>query len=121
MGPIGYLETSLRNYHSSLRHIAEEGRSHLHGGGRLTPRRFYVSVLRTAKITQRWRQITERLLSTGGMILAMEYGSTQRKTCPLATLYTTNPKETGLALKPGLRAAMTVTNLLNRKEAFNIP
>jgi hypothetical protein len=63
----------------------------------------------------------ERLLSTGGMILTREYGSTQRKICPLTTLYTTNPKQTGQALNPGLRAALTATNLLNHKEAFNIP
>ena len=78
-------------------------------------------VLRTAKITQRWRQILERLLSTGGMILTREYVSTERKTCPFTALYTTNPKQTGLALNPGLRAAVTATNLLNHKESFNIP
>jgi hypothetical protein len=62
-----------------------------------------------------------RLLSTGGMILTREYRSTQRKTCPLATLYTTNPKQTGLAHNPGLRAVMTATNHLIHKEAFNVP
>jgi len=63
----------------------------------------------------------ERLLSTGGMILTREYGRTQRKKSPLATLYTTNPKQTGQALNPGLRDAMPATNVLNHKEAFNIP
>jgi hypothetical protein len=34
-----------------------------------------------------------------GMILTGESRSTRRKTCPSATLSTTNPKQTGLELK----------------------
>jgi len=33
MGPIGYPETSARNYHSTFRNTPEECRSHLHRGG----------------------------------------------------------------------------------------
>jgi len=35
MESIGWSETSVRNSHSTLRKIAEEGMSHLHGGGSL--------------------------------------------------------------------------------------
>ena len=40
MQPIGYPETSVQNYHSTLRNIPEERRSHLHRGGSLKSRRF---------------------------------------------------------------------------------
>jgi len=35
MGPIGFPETSVRNYHSTLREIPKELRSHLYRGGSL--------------------------------------------------------------------------------------
>jgi hypothetical protein len=35
MGPIGFTETSVENYHSTLRNIPEERRSQLHRGGSL--------------------------------------------------------------------------------------
>jgi hypothetical protein len=38
LGPIGCPATSVQNYHSTLRNILEERRSHLHRGGRLTSR-----------------------------------------------------------------------------------
>jgi hypothetical protein len=38
MGPIGCPETSLQNYHTTLRNISEEHRSHLHRGGSLESR-----------------------------------------------------------------------------------
>jgi hypothetical protein len=42
MGSIGYPETSVQKYHSTLRSIAEERRYHLHSGGSLKPRSYYV-------------------------------------------------------------------------------
>jgi len=38
MGPLNCPETSVRNYHSTLRHIPEGRRSHLHRGGSLKSR-----------------------------------------------------------------------------------
>jgi hypothetical protein len=38
MGPIRCPETSVKDYHSTLRNIAEESTSHQHGGGSLKPR-----------------------------------------------------------------------------------
>jgi hypothetical protein len=38
MGPIGCHETSVKDYHSTLRNIPEEHRSHLHRGGNLESR-----------------------------------------------------------------------------------
>ena len=38
MGPIGCLDTSVRNYHFTLCNIPEERRSHLHRGGSLNSR-----------------------------------------------------------------------------------
>ena len=38
MGPIGCPETSVRNYHSTLRKITKELRSHVHRGGSLKSR-----------------------------------------------------------------------------------
>jgi hypothetical protein len=38
MGPIGCLETSVQNYHSTLRNTPEERRSHLNRGGSLKSR-----------------------------------------------------------------------------------
>jgi len=38
MGPIGYPETSIWNYHSTLRNFPEERRSHLHRGRSLKSR-----------------------------------------------------------------------------------
>jgi hypothetical protein len=38
MEPIGCLDTSVDNYHSTLRHIPEERRFHLHRGGSLKSR-----------------------------------------------------------------------------------
>ena len=38
MGPLDCPETSVRNYHSTLRNIPEECRSHLHRGGSLKSR-----------------------------------------------------------------------------------
>jgi hypothetical protein len=38
MGPIGFPETSVQNYHSTLRNIPEERRSNLHRGGSLISR-----------------------------------------------------------------------------------
>jgi hypothetical protein len=44
MGPISFPETSVQNCHSTLRHIPEERRSHLHGGGSLKSRMFSPAV-----------------------------------------------------------------------------
>ena len=38
MGPIGCPETSVQNYHPTLRNTPEERRSHLHDGGSLKSR-----------------------------------------------------------------------------------
>jgi hypothetical protein len=38
VGPIGCPETSVQNYHSSLRKITEERRYHFYGGGSLNSR-----------------------------------------------------------------------------------
>ena len=38
MGPLNCPETSVRNCHSTLRHIPEERRSHLHHGGSMKSR-----------------------------------------------------------------------------------
>jgi hypothetical protein len=39
VGMIGFPETSVQNYHYTLRNIPEERRSHLHRGGSLKSRR----------------------------------------------------------------------------------
>ena len=38
VGPIGCPESSVQNYHSTLRNIPEDHRSHLHRGGSLNSR-----------------------------------------------------------------------------------
>ena len=40
MGPIGCPETSVHNYHFTLRNIPEERRSHLHRGGSILVGKF---------------------------------------------------------------------------------
>jgi hypothetical protein len=44
--------------------------------------------------------------------------STRGKTCPSATLSTTNPTWTDLGLNPGLRSDRPVTNRLSRGTAY---
>jgi hypothetical protein len=45
MGPIGCLETSVQNCHSTLRNIPEERRSHLHHGGSLKSRMKLLNII----------------------------------------------------------------------------
>jgi hypothetical protein len=49
----------------------------------------------------------------GGMKLAGENRSTRRKTCPSATLSTTNPTWTDLGSEPGLRGGRQAANRLS--------
>jgi hypothetical protein len=74
--------------------------------------RDYDSELRPAKGLQfipRW-QGTE---SHGGTILTEENQGTRSKTCPSATLSTTNPTQTDSSAKPGLRCERPSTNRLS--------
>jgi hypothetical protein len=48
MGPIGCPETSIRNYHSTLRKTPEERKSHLHRGGSL--KSLSISFLKTSQL-----------------------------------------------------------------------
>jgi hypothetical protein len=57
------------------------------------------------------------LESDGGMILTGENRRTRRKTCPSATLSTTNPTWTDLGANPGLRGEGPVTNDLSHGTA----
>jgi hypothetical protein len=41
MGPIGCPETSVQNYHSTLRDIPEDSRPHPHRGEKLKSRKIY--------------------------------------------------------------------------------
>jgi hypothetical protein len=54
------------------------------------------------------------LESDGGMISTGENRRTQRKTCPSATLSTTNPTWIDLGAKPGLRGERPATNDLSQ-------
>jgi hypothetical protein len=49
--------------------------------------------------------------SVGGMILIEENQSTCRKVCPIATLSTTNPIQTGLGSNPGHLIWIAVKNV----------
>jgi hypothetical protein len=53
MGPIVCPETSVHNYHSTLRNIPEEGRSHLHYGGSLKLRMYRILWLETEGVDKR--------------------------------------------------------------------
>jgi hypothetical protein len=53
------------------------------------------------------------LESDGGMILTGENRRTWRKTCPSATLYTTNPTWIDPGANPGLRGERPATNDLS--------
>jgi hypothetical protein len=57
--------------------------------------------------------------STDGMKLTGENRSTRRKTCPSATLFTTNPTWTEPGSNPGLRGERPATNLLSHGTAKN--
>jgi hypothetical protein len=50
---------------------------------------------------------------TDAMMLEGEHISTQRKTCPMGTLSTTNPTWIGLRLNPGLRGVRPASNRLS--------
>jgi hypothetical protein len=54
------------------------------------------------------------LESDGGMILTGENRTTRRKTCPSATLSTTNPTWTDLGAKPGIRGERPAANDLSQ-------
>jgi hypothetical protein len=53
------------------------------------------------------------LESDGGIILTGENRSTRRKTCPSATLSTTNPTRIDPGANPGLRGERPATNDLS--------
>jgi hypothetical protein len=55
--------------------------------------------------------------SDGGMILTGENRRTRKKTCPSATLSTTNPIWTDPCAKPGLRVDKPATNCLSHGTA----
>jgi hypothetical protein len=57
------------------------------------------------------------LESDGGMILTGENRRTQRKTCPIATLSTTNPTWIDPGANPGLRGERPATNDLSHGTA----
>jgi hypothetical protein len=57
------------------------------------------------------------LESDGGMILTGENRRTRRKTCPSATLSTTNPTWIDPGSNPGLRGERPVTNDLSHGTA----
>jgi hypothetical protein len=57
--------------------------------------------------------------STGGMNLTGENGSTRRKTCPRATLSTTNPTWTNPGSNPGFRGDRPATNRLSHGTALS--
>jgi len=50
MGPKGRPETSVPNYHSTLRKITDERRSHLHRGGSLKSHMFHLCMLSFAVV-----------------------------------------------------------------------
>jgi len=56
--------------------------------------------------------------STGGMILTRENQSTLRKTCPIASLSTTDSPLIGLNPNPSLGGEKPVTNCQNHATAF---
>jgi hypothetical protein len=58
--------------------------------------------------------------STGGMKLTGENRSTRWKTCPSATLSTTNPTWTDPGSKPGLRGGRQATNRLSHGTALRM-
>jgi hypothetical protein len=53
----------------------------------------------------------------GGMILTGKTRRTRRKTCPSATLSTTNPTSIDPGANPGLRGERPATNRLNHGTA----
>jgi hypothetical protein len=58
------------------------------------------------------------LESDGGMILTAENRRARRKTCPSATLSTTNPTRIDLGANPGLRGERPATNDLSHGTAI---
>jgi hypothetical protein len=58
--------------------------------------------------------------STGGMKMTREYRSTRGKTCPSATLSTTNPTWDDPRLKEGLRGRRPATNRLSHGTALRV-
>jgi len=55
-----------------------------------------------------------------GMILTEENWNTQEKTCPSASLFITNSKQTGLGWNVALHGIKPVTNCLNNGTAHII-
>jgi methionyl-tRNA formyltransferase len=53
------------------------------------------------------------------MKMTVENRSTRGKTCPIATLSTTNPTWTHPGLNPGLRGGRPATNCLSHGTAMN--
>jgi hypothetical protein len=49
----------------------------------------------------------------------LETQSTQRKTCPSATFFTTNPTWTGMGLNPGFLGEKPVTKYLSHGVVWN--
>jgi len=74
----------------------------------------HLQFLSVAKITQ----LNEWVWSNGGMVLTRENKRTQRKPCPNATLPTTNPIRTGLALNLGHCTKKQVTNCRTHSTAL---
>jgi hypothetical protein len=60
------------------------------------------------------------LESDGGMILTGENRIRRRKTCPSATLYTTNPTRIVPVANPSLRGETPETNHLSHDTAVNL-
>jgi hypothetical protein len=71
----------------------------------------YVSILRIPQMIWVWE-------SDGGMILTGENRRTRRKTCPSATLSTTNPTCIDPGANPGLRGERPATNDLSHGTAL---
>jgi hypothetical protein len=89
-GPNRRPETSVQDYHSTLRNIPDERRSHEHRGGSLKSLMFYLTTLSIAKIIC-------------GMTLTGEYSGTSIKTCNNVTLSITNSTWTALGQNPALQ------------------
>jgi hypothetical protein len=74
-----------------------------------------VKVVFVVKLVMYWRcqllrsylrwEMSEWVWSTGGIIMTRKPRSAQSKTCPHATLSTTDPTRTGLGVKPTIREA----------------
>jgi hypothetical protein len=54
--------------------------------------------------------VNEQAYGIGGVILTGETRNTPRKTCPSATVFTTNSTWTGRGLNPGFRGERPATN-----------